>query len=59
MLPPVTISVPIPGTLWRRWLDTEPRVGVDLKSLLPVLLELYLEREESSRDGLTGIEYQI
>jgi len=59
MLPAVTVAVPIPGALWRRWMDIEPKVGIDLKSLIPVLLELYLDREERSQDGLTGIEYQI
>lgn len=59
MLPPVTVAIPIPGVLWRRWLEIEPKVGIDLKVLLPALLELYLDREEKSQDGLTGIEYQI
>ncbi len=59
MLPPVTVSVRIPGALWRRWIRVEPKVGIDLQSLIPALLELYLDREERSRDGLTGIEYQI
>jgi hypothetical protein len=59
MLPPVTIPLAIPGSLWRRWKEVEPRVGIDLKSLLPALLEVYLDREEHNRDGLTDIEYQI
>jgi hypothetical protein len=59
MLPLVTVSVPIPGALWRRWKDTEPKIGMTLQSLLPALLELYLDREERSQDGLTGVEYQI
>lgn len=59
MLPPVTIPLAIPGALWRRWKDVEPKVGIDLQSLMPALLELYLDREENSRDGLSGVEYQI
>lgn len=59
MLPPVSISVPIPGTLWRRWKEVEPRVGVSLQALLPALLELYVDREERNQDGLSGIEYEI
>lgn len=58
-LPPVVVTVPIPGNLWRRWKDVEPRVGIDLQSLVPALLELYIEREENRADGFTGIEYQI
>ena len=58
-LPPVSVTIPIPGTLWRRWKDVEPKVGIDLQSLVPVLLELYLEREEDQRDGLSGLEYNI
>lgn len=59
MLPPVSVSVPIPGALWRRWKEVEPRVGISLQSLLPALLELYVDREEKSQDGFTGIEYEI
>lgn len=58
-LPSVTITVAIPGSLWRRWKEVEPRVGVDLQSLVPALLELYVEREERHTDGLSDIEYQI
>ncbi len=59
MLPAVKITLSIPGTLWRRWKDVEPHVGIELHSILPALLELYLDREEQNRDGLSGIEYQI
>jgi len=58
-LPPVVVSVPIPGSLWRRWKDVEPKVGVSLQELVPALLELYLDREERNQDGFTGLEYHI
>ena len=58
-LPTITVQIPIPGALWCRWKDVEPKVGIHLQTLLPVLLELYLDREEQNVDGLNGIEYQI
>jgi len=58
-LPPVSVTIPIPGALWRRWKDLEPRVGVDLQALVPALLELYLDREDQQIDGLSGLDYQI
>jgi len=58
-LPPLSVTIPIPGALWRRWLDHQPQVGVDLQALVPALLELYLDREASQKDGLSGIEFHI
>jgi hypothetical protein len=58
-LPPVSVTVKVPGSLWRRWKEHEPKVGIDLQSLVPALLELYLDREERHVDGLSDIEYQI
>lgn len=58
-LPPVSVNVTIPGALWRRWKDLEPRVGLTLQEVFPALLELYVEREEWNKDGLSGVDYQI
>jgi len=58
-LPPVAVTIPIPGAIWRRWKDHEPKVGVSLQELVPALLEVYLDREDRNQDGFTGLEYQI